>query len=156
LRGSCYRNRFGYLEGPTYRQCTICGSLFKRWIGIKGHYCKKCKLDQIRPSDEKRFRLLRAARARAKKFNLDIDLDVDDIVIPNICPILGIPLVINNTVQRDNSPSLDRLDNSRGYVKGNVWVVSQLGNQMKSSANEEQLIEFGKWTKRKYKWKAHK
>jgi hypothetical protein len=39
----------------------------------------------------------------------------------------------------DRSPSLDRVDNSKGYTKDNVWVISQLANKMKNNASLDQL-----------------
>lgn len=38
--------------------------------------------------------------------------------------------------------SLDRIDNTQGYIPGNVEVVSYLANMMKSSASREQLVTF--------------
>lgn len=86
-------------------------------------------------------RLLNAARSRAKARNLEFDIDVTDIVIPDVCPLLGIPVFVNEgkAKPKPNSPSLDRIDPLKGYVKGNVWVISLKANTMKSNATLEEL-----------------
>lgn len=89
--------------------------------------------------------ILRAAKNRAKERGLDFDLDVSDIVIPENCPILGIPIVRIPGKRTAGSASLDRIDNSRGYVKGNVWVISSKANVMKNNATLQELKQFGKW-----------
>lgn len=89
--------------------------------------------------------LLREAKSRAKVKNLEFNLTIEDLILPTFCPILGIKLEVSNEKFSDNSPSLDRIDNSKGYVAGNVWVISLLANQMKRTATREQLIAFGKW-----------
>ena len=89
--------------------------------------------------------ILRAAKARAKRFNLEFNLVVGDIIIPTECPILKIPLVRHRGIRGNDSPSLDRLDNSKGYIKGNVWIISNLANSMKTDASLDQLRKFGEW-----------
>ncbi len=81
-------------------------------------------------------------RARAKRLNLPFDLEPQDIQIPDICPVFGIKL---GSGTRDASASLDRKDSSKGYVRGNVWVISYLANRMKSNASEAQLVQFAQW-----------
>lgn len=60
-------------------------------------------------------------------------------VIPERCPVLGIPLRLGEMSDRASSPSLDRIDPRRGYVRGNVLVVSYRANQIKSDATPDEL-----------------
>jgi len=58
----------------------------------------------------------------------------------DVCPVLGIPLTINEQrTSRDNSYSLDRIDNNKGYVPGNIQIISVKANNMKSNATLEEL-----------------
>jgi hypothetical protein len=92
-------------------------------------------------SNNKELILLWLSRGRAKKKGIQFDIDVSDIVIPNICPVLGIPIYkdISSNRGMDNSPSLDRIDNSKGYVKGNVMVISFRANKLKGDASIDEL-----------------
>ncbi len=95
-------------------------------------------------------RLLKSARANAKARGTLFDLTVEDIIIPSHCPILGIPLIFteknpNHEQRHDNCPSIDRLIPAKGYVKGNVAVMSMRANRIKSDATVEELeliVEF--------------
>lgn len=96
------------------------------------------------------------AKRRAKKKGLEFNIDKLDIDIPIICPILGIPIVKTytkgkNTGPTSNSPSLDRIDNSKGYIKGNVRVISHKANTMKHNATATELIRFAEWVLFTYK-----
>jgi len=77
--------------------------------------------------------LWRSAKQRAKKQNKEFTISVDDIKIPTYCPILGIPLIINKKQHKFDSPSIDRIDNSKGYIKENIAVISYRANQLKSN-----------------------
>jgi len=83
--------------------------------------------------------MFRGARQRAKSRGLDFSISVDDIVVPDVCPALGIPLVRDNIKPCNNSPSLDRKDNSKGYIKGNVHVISRRANTIKNDSTIEEL-----------------
>lgn len=63
-------------------------------------------------------------------------------MIPAFCPVLGLPLYRNTggAAQGPNSPSLDRIDASLGYVRGNVAVISAKANAIKSNATPEELL----------------
>lgn len=84
--------------------------------------------------------MLTKARARAKKHGLDFNLDLEDIQIPETCPYLKIPLVKGVAGMTDSSPSLDRIDTKKGYVKGNVEVVSWRANRLKSDMSLAEVI----------------
>lgn len=73
---------------------------------------------------EPRKAMLLNARRAARRFNVPINITVDDIVIPARCPALDIPLERSNGVAGEASPSVLRLEPRLGYVKGNVIVVS--------------------------------
>jgi len=83
--------------------------------------------------------LLQNARARAKKAGIPFDLDYEDVAVPAVCPILGIPLIVGAGGCTPNSPSLDRIDPRHGYVRGNVVVLSHRANTIKNDATPEEL-----------------
>jgi hypothetical protein len=85
------------------------------------------------------------ARVRARRLGLAFEIEASDIVIPETCPVLGIRLVLASTLKVKSrgfaaaSPSLDRIDNAKGYVKGNVWVISCRANLIKRDATLQEL-----------------
>ena len=86
--------------------------------------------------------LLRAAKARAKKKNIPFNITIEDFVLPEKCPLLEIPLTVGYGSSQENSYSLDKIIPELGYVKGNVWVISNKANMIKNNAslNELQLL----------------
>ncbi len=96
--------------------------------------------------------LLRSAKSRALKRNIVCTITEDDFSIPEICPILNIPLIrhFGTPGGKKNSPSLDRINPELGYVPGNVWVISQQANAMKSDASVQQLKQFALWVNTTY------
>lgn len=81
-------------------------------------------------------------RARAKERGLEFDLTWKDLVPPDECPVLGITLTIGggrSYKSQETSPSVDRIDNTKGYVKSNVRVISKRANSIKSDANIEEI-----------------
>lgn len=89
---------------------------------------------------DKRFKkdrfafLLYNAKRNAEKRDVPFDLTRDDIVVPYVCPVLGIPLDVStpNGAPRPDAPSLDRLVPELGYVRGNVYIISNRANVIKS------------------------
>lgn len=78
---------------------------------------------------------LKRIRLRAKKNGLPFNLEEGDIEIPDMCPVLGIPIKQGYP----NTASLDRIDPSKGYTKDNVRVISHRANSLKSNATVEEL-----------------
>src|SRR5579863_257581 len=76
---------------------------------------------------------------RARKKGLPFDLTLEDLVFPNICPVLGIPIKERSGAFSDNSPSIDRTIPERGYVKGNVAIMSYRANRIKCHASLAEL-----------------
>ena len=85
--------------------------------------------------------LIQGATERSRALNLPMDITKDDIIIPEFCPVLGIRL--KNGVGRvvDSSPTLDRIEPEKGYVKGNVAVISYRANLLKGSSTLEELLK---------------
>lgn len=138
-------NREGYFVGEFERECTSCGTLFKK-TSKTVTLCNKCNSNRVKGQSSEQ-KMLQRARGRAREKGIEVNITLEDIMIPEFCPILGIKLEAYKGRSGGNpeSPALDRIDNRFGYIKGNVMVVSHLANMMKSSASTEQMIKFAEW-----------
>lgn len=83
--------------------------------------------------------MVRAAKARSTAAGVPFSLTADDLTIPQLCPVLGIPLLVGQSQATDNSPSLDRVLPLLGYVPGNVLVISNRANRIKNNATIPEL-----------------
>lgn len=99
-------------------------------------------------SEEKyKKEMLRHAKNRADDKNLPFNITLEDLVIPERCPILDTPLLWQDShkwTNPENVPSLDKIIPEKGYVKGNICVISMKANMMKQDATKEQLLAFAK------------
>ena len=85
--------------------------------------------------------LVRGCRVHAKKYGRVCTITEKDIRIPKRCPILNVPLVVGTM----HAPSVDRIDNRKGYVPGNVAVISRKANVFKgdmSLAQARRLVRY--------------
>jgi hypothetical protein len=99
----------------------------------------KKRFDPNAISKTTEYKMLARARHRAKKNNLPFNIELADIVIPERCPLLGIKLESNTDKTSPNNPSLDKIIPEKGYVKGNIWVVSLRANKLKNDATLQEL-----------------
>lgn len=89
--------------------------------------------------------MMASIKCRAKKAGIEFNLDVEDFNIPTHCPVLGIELKRGKLRScKSSSPSVDRIDPNKGYIKGNVWVISQKANCMKNDATLDELKQLVK------------
>lgn len=145
------------------KNCIGCTEDFVPVVQHQKYCTKQCRVDSNREKDLSCIRqwhldnpksgMVRTVRHRAKKKGLEFNLTKEDFTIPEFCPVLGLRLeqnIGNGHGGADNSPSIDRIDNTKGYIKGNVQVISRLANAMKSNATPEQLIEFARWVMEVY------
>ena len=83
--------------------------------------------------------MLRSVARRARQTGVEFTLTRSDVVIPEVCPYLGVQLSECGSKDVGRRPSLDRIDPRRGYVPGNVVVVSFRANTIKHNATAEEL-----------------
>ena len=137
-------NREGYKIEGDKRECTLCNSMFIK-TSKTVTLCNKCNSERVK-SQSPIMKMYRRAKSRSKEFKREFNIAPFDITIPSHCPILGIELATQEgSGGKINSPSLDRIDSSKGYTKDNIQVISALANRMKSNADKENLIKFSKW-----------
>lgn len=91
--------------------------------------------------------MFRRARQRARNTGLPFTLKswADIPLMPKVCPVLGLKLQIAVGVGRQpNSPSLDRINSSQGYILGNVRIISRRANELKRNATLQELVLLGR------------
>jgi hypothetical protein len=120
----------------------------KNW---RGQYpqCKICESSLMKVKYKKNPipQMLSNAKIRAKQKGVDFNLTTQYLkkIFPkdNKCPITGLNFefgyINKEKINKNNSPSLDRIIPSKGYVIGNVMVISDLMNRMKQDSTFEDI-----------------
>ena len=138
--------------------CSVCSSVI---VGKKSNavYCSiKCgtkarntRYSKVHPERIKanqqnqnaRFeqRVVTRIKSKCKAKGIPFDLDVTDVIPPDFCPVLGIKLALHNqgSGYHVDSASVDRIDPTKGYTKGNVRVISARANLLKNDATSDEL-----------------
>ena len=139
-----------------YKICRECNqslnlgkfSLIEKWNPNSDtkNTCKKCsikirqteKLNRDWKVDAARL-LYKNIKSRCKRMGREFSIDIEDIIIPEKCPVFGFELKREDRETWMCAPSVDRIDSSKGYIKGNVTVVSRRANIIKRDATIEEL-----------------
>jgi hypothetical protein len=123
----CGNPKVVYAEGYNLKNGRFksCGCLRKRANGL---------------SNTIEYRMWKSAKDRSEEKGWEFNIELSDIEIPEICPLLQIPLIKHSTRERHyDASSLDRIDSTKGYTKDNIWVISHRANQIKNDATVEEL-----------------
>ena len=123
-------------------------SLIEKWNANSDtrDTCKQCsakikrseKLNRDWKIDAAKL-LYKNIKSRCKRIGREFSIDLEDIIIPEKCPVFGFQLKREDKKTWMCAPSVDRIDSSKGYVKGNVTVVSRRANILKRDATVEEL-----------------
>ena len=144
-------------ENPNrYKVCKECNqslnlnkfSLVEKWNVNSGtkDICKKCctkirqteKLNRDWKIDAAKL-LYKNIKSRCKRIGREFSIELEDIIIPEKCPVFGFELKREDKQTWMSAPSVDRIDSSKGYIKGNITVVSRRANILKRDAIVEEL-----------------
>lgn len=146
FQGQPCRNGHGGLRYVRNRACIACQKdSMDRYRAVRGeeHTTYMRKYTSNWYSRNPQAKLWHAAKDRASEKNLEFSIRVEDIVIPDVCPLLEIPLYVGKGKVGPNSPTVDRIINETGYVPGNVWVISNAANTCKGQLRAAELLRIG-------------
>jgi len=155
------------------KTCSVCMysfdfSMFTKDVSTSDGYRSKCKncakeywkkykennKEKLahRSQQNRDSRALSNIKRRAKQKGIEFNLTLEDIQNVLVCPVFGFKLErAKGSGGKPTSPSVDRINPTKGYTKDNVQVISQLANNMKQDATPEQLVMFAEWIFKTYK-----
>jgi hypothetical protein len=110
----------------------------------KGKLASRLKSKRWRDNNPEKH-LYWLARSRALKNDIPFNIEATDVEIPDKCPALGIPLFRGKRHKTDNSPTIDKIIPSLGYVKGNIKVISERANRLKDDMSIEEIDRLSAW-----------
>ena len=86
--------------------------------------------------------LVAVARRRGRRTGVPCDFSLTDLLpLPTHCAVLGIVIdYATYAIGRRDGPSIDRIVNGQGYVRGNVRVISLRANRLKSDGTPAELM----------------
>jgi hypothetical protein len=144
--------------------CSLCDKLkekreFYAKLGLKDGIWKRCrsccsdmahknneKVKKERTLDQWKQELFKRNRRNAIKEGIKFTIELNDIEIPEFCPVLGIKMIFAGE-SMDAYPSLDKIVPELGYIKGNVCIISGRANRIKNNGTAEEHEKIVKYIK---------
>ena len=152
------------LEGQHQKKCNECKKVLpstefytktkKNNRKVLDYICRPCKnkKDMIYRRNNFEKMILKRLKKRAERKNVPVSVTAGYLkkFIPDdmICPVLGIKMEVGQKISNVNSPSVDRIIPEKGYVPGNIIIVSNKVNWIKSNATPDEIIKVGKFYKK--------
>lgn len=144
------------------KKCCLCKKILpisnfsneKKHKDGKHARCKSCDKKRYAKWRDRNYEksVIGTIRDRAKRKNVPMEITSEDIKkalpIDMLCPIFGVKMEIGISKRNKNSPSVDRIIPKKGYVPGNIIVVSMKANMIKSDATPDEIIKVGKFYKK--------
>lgn len=129
-----------------YPQCKACNKAGSREYRIANKDKVTAMKDRWKEADPVRY-ILCAIKARCKRSGVEFRLTPSDIEMVTHCPILGLKLNYMSKQEKRglthaNTASIDRIDPTKGYIPGNVTVISWRANKLKSDITLEEMQQF--------------
>jgi len=86
-------------------------------------------------------------RSDARRRGTDFTIEMIDLDWPKDCPVHGVRLLYgpDHGVNNPDQATIDRIDNSLGYISGNVAIMSRRANILKRDATLAELQRLVKW-----------
>lgn len=135
---------------PAIRQPGQVAAYQKKWNESTKGFMAKVRWKEKDPKNAWACSAVGGAKSRANKKGLPFDLDKEHVrsILTDTCPVFGTPFVWYGKKLRYDSPSLDRIVPSKGYVRGNVVVLSKRANAVKSDATSTEIQAVADWLRR--------
>ena len=143
-----------------FSTCTMCKSVKMYtefgnrnnggWPDLKGGtrkwICKACEVKYNAQLHEKNphFRLFLLAKRRAEQKNMEFSLTKEIVKAKfpkdNLCPVLKEPFKFG-IENKDYNPTIDRIDNTKGYTPANTIIVSHVVNSIKRDCTDFSIFQ---------------
>lgn len=85
-------------------------------------------------------RMYYEAKRRAKERGLEWEFELAEMIVPDFCPVLNLPMFFTIGKVTDNTPTIDRVDNTKGYTRDNIDIICYRANRIKNCASLDELV----------------